>query len=62
MLRLVWLGMPGQNARLEEAASPSGPYEPTAAYGPPRPLTTGPQSLDLPMDAAPRFYRLKLLP
>ncbi len=61
-LRLVWLGMPGQNARLEEASSPSGPYEPTAAYGPPRPLTSGSQSLDLPMDAAPRFYRLKLLP
>ncbi len=61
-LRLVWLGMPGMNAQLEEAEAPTGPFTARPDFGPPRPLTTGPQMLDLPTDAAPRFFRLKLLP
>ena len=61
-LRLVWLGMPGMNARLEDAAGSAGPFAPMPEFGPPRPLTTGPQSLDLPIGAAPRFFRIKLLP
>ncbi|HTH48686.1 MAG TPA: metallophosphoesterase [Candidatus Limnocylindria bacterium] len=61
-LRLVWLGMPGQNAQLEEAVGPAGPFTPNADFGPPRPLTTGTQSLDLPANAEARFFRIRLLP